>query len=90
MSTKTSIFCPKIAEKTEVKVSCLPPSKWKKTSGFLHFQTKEFLASKLVLTLKSHPETWEAYFIKWTTLGGPLEGLKSHWHLNFWSNKQLL
>ena len=78
-----------MAEKTEVKV-VYPPQNGKKTSGFLHFQTKEFLASKLVLTLKSHPETWEAYFIKWTSSGGPLEGLKSHWHFNFWSNKQLL
>ena len=60
MSTKTSIFCPKMAEKIEVKV-VYPPQNGKKTSGFLHFQTKEFLASKLVLTLKSHPETWEAY-----------------------------
>ena len=86
MSTKTSIFGPKMAEKTEVKV-VYPPQNGKK---HLHFQTREFLASKLVLTLKSHPETWEAYFIKWTSFGGPLEGLKSHWHFNFWSNKQLL
>ena len=26
---------------------------------------------------KSHPETWEAYFIKWTTSGEPPVGLKS-------------
>ena len=28
--------------------------------------------------------------VRWTTSGGLLEGLKSHWPFNFWSNKQLL
>ena len=51
---------------------------------------KVHVASKLVLTLKSHPETWEAYFINWTISGELLLGLKSHWHFNFWSKKQLL
>ena len=30
------------------------------------------------MALKGLYKTWEAYFIKWTTSGEPLEGLKSH------------
>ena len=51
-----------MAEKIEVKVA-YPLKMEKKHQIFAN----EFFASKLVLTLKSHPETWEAYFIKWTT-----------------------
>ena len=85
MSTKTYIFRQKMAEKIEVKVA-YPLKMEKKHQIFAN----EFFAFKLVLTLKSHPETWEAYLIKWTTSVEPLVGLKSHWHFHFWSNKQLL
>ena len=39
---------------------------------------------------KSPPETWEAYFIKWTTSGETPVGSKRPWNSYSKSNKQLL
>ena len=55
----------------------------------MYLQKIEFSASKLVLTLIWHSETWEAYFIKWTTSGEPPVGFKKPWHLNSGNKKQI-
>ena len=75
MNPKMSLFCQKMAEKHEFK-DTYPPKKEKKLKfGQLH--TNCSFAFRAVLNLKSHLENFQVYFIKWTTSGNPLVGLKS-------------
>ena len=73
--TKISLICQKMTEKHEFK-DTYSPQKEKK----LHFKqlhTNYSFAFRTVLNLKSHLKNFQAYFIKWTTSGDPLVGLKS-------------
>ena len=75
MNTKLSLFCSKIAEKLEFKVTYSLQKEKKLKFGQLH--TNYSFAFRTLLILKSHLKTSQAYFIKWTTSGEPPVGLKS-------------
>ena len=75
MNPKMSLFCQKMAEKHEFK-DTYPPKKEKKAKIWATSHKCSF-AFRAVLNLKSHLENFQVYFIKWTTSGDPLVGLRS-------------
>ena len=75
MNTKLSLFCSKIAEKLEFKVTYSLQKEKKLKFGQLH--TNYSFAFRTAWILKSHLKNFQAYYIKWTTSGDLLLGLKS-------------
>ena len=62
-----------------IKVKVSYPSKNEQNlQEFLPPNINDSLTSRSVLSLISHPESWEAYFIKWSISGEHPVGLKSH------------
>ena len=63
-----------MAEKNEFK-DANPPKRVQKSPKLVHVHTKVLYASRTVVTFKSHPKSFKACLIKWTTSGEPLVGL---------------
>ena len=67
-----------------IKVKVSYPSKNEQNlQEFLPPNINDSLTSRSVLSLISHPESLEAYFIKWSISGEHPVGLKSHQHKNW-------